>query len=492
MQRTGVIAQVIIGDNVGLMIPELTRFGLGRGKLRGVRLVHTHLNGEPLTPDDLADLTLLRLDSVTALEADQEGKPGLVHFAHLLPPNPENETYRLLKAEPLDRFDLVLDRFMASLEEEIAGKQERTIAVSDGMERAILVHVSRLGRAEIEDRLEELTQLCRTAGVSVVDEVVQRPRQGKTRYLVGEGKMRELAASALQLGAELIVFDQELKPAQSRAIAEIIDLRVIDRTQLILDVFARRAKTPDGKVQVELAQLRYLLPRLAGKGTALSRLMGGVGGRGPGESKLEMDRRKVRTRITRLEKKLETLARGRIERRKRRTRASVPIVSIVGYTNAGKSTLLNALTSSEVFTEDLLFATLDTTTRRLRFPREREVIITDTVGFLRDLPEGLVGAFKATLEELEDATLLLHVVDVSNPSLEMQINAVEKLLIDLELGGKPVLMVFNKSDLVSPVEAQIIASRYAGIALSSKDRSTMKLLLEELKRRFWPNEKDWM
>ncbi len=488
IEREGIIAHIIVGDGQGILIPSLGRYSLGRGKLRGVRCVHTHLRGAPITEDDLADLTLLRLDALAVLETDAEGKPGALAVAHLLPPNPEGETYRLLPVADFYGYTQNFGKFVESLGDEIAAKQERTVAVKEGEDRAILVHVSKLGRAEIADRMSELRELCRTAGAAVVEEVVQRPRPGRARYLVGEGKMRDLAASALQKGAELIVFDQELTPAQVRAIAELVEVRVIDRTQLILDVFARRAHTPDGKVQVELAQLKYILPRLAGKGTAMSRLMGGVGGRGPGESKLEMDRRRVRTRISKLEKRLKALARGRVQRRKKRGRASLPIVSIVGYTNAGKSTLLNALTASEVFTEDLLFATLDTATRRMRFPREREIIITDTVGFLRDLPKGLLGAFQATLEELEDATLLMHVVDISNPAHEKQMAAVDKLLLDLELGDKPILIVFNKADLVDPKEAEQIAARHSAVLVSAKKRASFTQLISRLEERFWKEE----
>jgi GTP-binding protein HflX len=305
---------------------------------------------------------------------------------------------------------------------------------------------------------------------------------------MGEGKIKEVVIQALQLGATLLIFDQDLSPAQVRSISELTDLKVIDRSQLILDIFARRAHTLDGKVQVELAQLKYILPRLMGKGTAMSRLMGGIGGRGPGETKLETDRRRLRDRISRLEKQLEALARGRMQRRQKRIRAGVPIVSIVGYTNAGKSTLLNALTQSEVFTEDLLFATLDTSTRRLRFPMEREVIITDTVGFIRHLPKSLLGAFKATLEELEDADLLLHVIDLGNPRFEEHIRAVERILQDLELDRIPRLRVFNKVDLLPEEEIVPLCRRFDAIPVSARNRRTFEPLLAELERRFWPAE----
>jgi GTP-binding protein HflX len=295
----------------------------------------------------------------------------------------------------------------------------------------------------------------------------------------------------------MLIFDQELTPAQIRSISAMTELKVIDRSQLILDIFARRARSLDGKVQVELAQLKYLLPRLTGRGVQMSRLMGGIGGRGPGETKLETDRRRIRDRIASLERELKELSRGRSQRRQQRIKAGVPIVSIVGYTNAGKSTLLNALTKSDVFTEDLLFATLDTSTRRLRFPREHEVIITDTVGFIRSLPKSLMGAFKATLEELQDADLLLHVVDGSNPRFEDQIAQVRAILGELGLGDKQELLVFNKSDLLDEMKRKdtvaFLRVRQAArtqnsVTVSARDRKSLAPLVDELQRRFWTEE----
>jgi GTP-binding protein HflX len=305
---------------------------------------------------------------------------------------------------------------------------------------------------------------------------------------MGEGKLKEVVISALHKGATLLVFDQDLSPVQVRTISAMTDLKVIDRSQLILDIFARRAHTLDGKVQVELAQLKYLMPRLTGRGTAMSRLMGGIGGRGPGETKIETDRRRIRDRISRLEKQLAALSKGRLQRRQKRIKTGVPIVSIVGYTNAGKSTLLNALTQSEVFTENLLFATLDTSTRRLRFPEEREVIITDTVGFIRQLPKSLLGAFKATLEELADAHLLLHVVDISNPRFEEQILAVDRILQDLELHQIPRILVFNKIDLIPEEEVSPFCRRFEAIAVSARRRETFTDLLREMEERCWGEE----
>jgi GTP-binding protein HflX len=488
VDRQGTVKHVIVGDDREIVIPDLSDYGLGRSGLRGLRCIHTHLKGEPLSQDDLTDLALLRLDLMAAVAVGERGLPGPVHYAHILPPNPEGKSVETLLAPSVHEIDLDLAAFLRSLEEELERKMAETVDLSDRRERAILLSVSQRPPRETEDSLDELAELARTADVLVLDRLVQRPRQLNPKFLMGEGKIKEVIIRALQQGATLLVFDQDLSPAQVRAISAITEMKVIDRTQLILDIFARRAHTLDGKVQVELAQLKYILPRLAGKGTALSRLMGGIGGRGPGETKLEIDRRRIRDRIAHLEGQLKALAKGRLQRRQRRIRAGVPIVSIVGYTNAGKSTLLNALTQSEVFTEDLLFATLDTATRRLRFPRDREVIITDTVGFIRELPKSLLGAFKATLEELEDADLVLHVVDLSNPRFEEQIRAVEKILADLELDRIPRLRVFNKIDLVAGEEVGPLCRRFDALPISARQRRTFESLLAELERRFWPGE----
>jgi len=488
INRKGEVTHVMVGDDAGILIPDISGFRLGRAKLRGLRCIHTHLRGEDLNADDFADLALLRLDAMAALGVDSNGRPDKMRIAHLLPPNPDGERHRLLPPKKFQNLNLAFDSFISALESEIASKQARSVSVQSSKDRAILIHVSGKPKHEIEERISELKELCRTAGATVVDVVVQRPTQINPKYLLGKGKIREVVASGLQKGADLLIFDHELTPAQVRAIGELADIRVLDRTQLILDIFARRAHTPDGKVQVELAQLKYILPRLAGKGISMSRLMGGIGGRGPGETKLEIDRRRTRDRIAHLERRLKTLSKGRSQRRARRIRSGIPIISIVGYANAGKSTLLNILTRSEVLTENLLFATLDTATRRLRFPREREAIVTDTVGFLRELPQGLVGAFKATLEELDDADLLLHVVDASNPAMEAQINAVEILLDQLELGDKPKLMVFNKTDLLPPEQIEALPLGENAVAASALAPSSLAPLMKELEARLWPSQ----
>jgi len=487
IDRAGVIHHVIVGDDREIVIPDLSRFGLGRSGLRGLRCVHTHLKQEPLNQDDITDLELLRLDLMAAIGVRDDGLPGALIYAHLLPTD-DKAQIETVHLSDFHRLKLDFSAFIQALDQEMEGLVAETIDLSDGRERALLISVAQTGREAVEASMAELEELARTANLAVIDRVIQRPRQLNPRYLVGSGKLREIVIRALQQRATLLVFDQDLSPNQIRSISEMTEMKVIDRTQLILDIFARRAQSRDGKVQVELAQLKYLMPRLTGKGTAMSRLMGGIGGRGPGETKLETDRRRIRDRIRRLEKELDDLGRGRTQRRQKRIRAGLPIVSIVGYTNAGKSTLLNALTQSDVFTENLLFATLDTATRRLRFPLDREVIITDTVGFIRDLPVSLIGAFKATLEELEDADLLLHLVDLSNPSYQQQIRAVEKILDDLNLGNSKRLLVFNKTDQVPKEELPHICRRFSAIPVCAVDRSSFTPLLSEMQRRFWPEE----
>jgi GTP-binding protein HflX len=292
--------------------------------------------------------------------------------------------------------------------------------------------------------------------------------------------LQDLAILALQEAATVIIFDQELNPSQIRSITDQIELKVIDRTQLILDIFAQRAQTREGKLQVELAQLKYLLPRLVLKNTAMSRLTGGIGGRGPGETKLEINRRRARDRIARLEKELSAVRKHRRQQRAKRQKKGLSVISIIGYTNAGKSTLLNTLTKSEVPAENRLFATLDPSSRRLKFPRDTEVIITDTVGFIRDLPKDLLVAFRATLEELENADLLLHVVDISNPQYAAQIESVERTLCDLQLLHIASIRVLNKMDLVNPETVQKLSRTLRGTAVSAQKKSTLLPLIDQM------------
>ncbi|GFO67095.1 GTPase HflX [Geomonas limicola] len=500
INRIGEIAYVIVGDERAIMIPNLTDYPLGKRLLRGLRLVHTHLKGEPLSDDDLTDLSLLRLDMIAALQLTQSPERFSIQTAALVPPESNSRPYQVEPSVPFAKFDLHFKNFIEILEQTLERGLQEGKAVTTSQERGILISVTRSSQEEAEDSMEELKELARTAGVGVLDTVIQRPKEFNPRYLLGEGKIREVVIKALQFGATMLVFDQELSPAQVRSISELTEMKVIDRSQLILDIFARRATTQDGKVQVELAQLKYLMPRLTGRGVQMSRLMGGIGGRGPGETKLEIDRRRIRDRLAHLERELKELSNGRYQRRQKRVKAGIPIISIVGYTNAGKSTLLNTLTKSEVFTEDLLFATLDTSSRRLRFPMDREVIITDTVGFIRSLPKSLMGAFKATLEELKDADLLIHLVDCSNPRFEEQIQNVDAILAELELANKPCLVVFNKIDLIATLKqrdplafmkVRQATRKYHAITISAQDRKSLEPLLKELQQRFWHDVVDY-
>ncbi|MBF0539332.1 MAG: GTPase HflX [Nitrospirae bacterium] len=474
--REGVITHVICGDASGIFLPDLTDYPLGKKTLRGLRFIHTHLKNEALSGDDLTDLALLRFDYIGAIGL-RNGLPDTFYGAHLLPRNAD-KLYDV--SQPIGMYNLELDfrSFIDSLQEEM--QRQRTSSKGEAQERAILISVSQAPRYQQEESLNELEELAASCDVMVLDKVIQRAKEINPRYLIGTGKVKELVIDALGKGATLLVFDQDLSPSQRRAVTDITELKVIDRSQLILDIFARRAHSGDGKVQVELAQLKYRLPHLTGKGTAMSRLMGGVGGRGPGEMKLEIDRRRVRDRINLLQRQLDKLAMARLQRKQRRLKMTLPILSIIGYTNAGKSTLLNSLTKSATFVEDRMFATLDTASRRLRFPRERDVIITDTVGFIRDLPPELMAAFKATLEELEDADVLLHIVDISNPRFEQHMDSVRNILTELELIEKPQLLVFNKCDKVAPDVVENLLIRYNAVAITATDNSTFAALLQAI------------
>lgn len=480
LDRRGQVFLVLVGDDHKIEIPELQDVRTAPTRLLGLRLIHTHLKGEGLTQDDLTDLAHLRLDMICGIQVGQDGHPGKVQLAHLLPPNPKGEQWAMMEAENPSRLAVDALALIEGLEDEFA-RVMRARRVDGKGERVILVGVYPSGGIKARRSMEELRELARSSGLQVLDEVVQLRPEPDPRYVLGKGKLEELIVRSKQVGAQILLFDRNLTPGQLRNLSEVTDQKILDRTQLILDIFAQHAHSRDGKIQVELAQLKYLLPRLVGKGTALSRLRGGIGLRGPGETKLEIDRRRVRDRIARLEKELEEVRRSRIQRRSRRVKTGLPIVSIVGYTNAGKSTLLNALTHSQVRAEDKLFATLDPASRRLRFPRERDVIVTDTVGFIQDLPPDLVSAFRSTLEELQDADLLLHVADISSPYVEDQIRSVREILRDMGLERKPELLVFNKIDLVGMSAAREMLNRYEALAISALTGEGLDVLAERLR-----------
>jgi GTP-binding protein HflX len=479
IDRKGRVVKALVGDPRSIMIPKLDGRRVGPGRLRGLRIVHTHLKDEPLSSEDLADLALLRLDMMASIGVDGAGLPTTVQMAHLLPPNPGEQVWRILDPTPPSQLDLNFSAFIKSIEDEIS----RTVgarSVKGNKPRAYLVAKTMGQDWQIEESLDELKELARSCGINVVAWAIQNRGSVHPRFMVGKGKLQEIVIDALQKGADLMVFDSELSPNQVKSIGDFTEMKVIDRSMLILDIFAQRATTRDGKLQVELAQLKYALPRLGEKDDALSRLTGGIGGRGPGETKLEIDRRRAHSRINFLEKQIEKLRSQRSLRRDLRSRRDVPVISIVGYTNAGKSTLLNSLTKSRIVAENKLFATLDPTTRRLRFPRETEVIITDTVGFIRELPETLMAAFRATLDELAQADLLVHVIDCANPAFEEQMRAVEKILDDLELSNIPLINVFNKIDLVEAEYVESICRGYGGIGLSATDSKSFPPLIQAM------------
>ncbi len=479
VSRKGEVAYVIVGDHRRIVIPDLEGFRSSSARLKGLRLIHTHLGTEPLTGEDLTDLALLRLDMVSAVETGEDGMPGRIHSAHLIPENPGGAYWLLMDPVPVFEADLNFTEFIRALEDELArGQRTRRVAAAEG---AILIRVETDPLSDSRGSLDELGELARSSGVEILDTIIQHRQACDPRYLMGRGRLSDLVIRALQIGAGLLIFDHELSPAQVRSINDFTELKVIDRSQLILDIFARRAHSREGKIQVELAQMQYLLPRLATKNTAMSRLTGGIGGTGPGETKLEINRRRAHERIGRLKKELKGVQRGRDQRRRLRHRRGLPVISIIGYTNTGKSTLLNALTRSRVLTEDLLFATLDPKSSRLRFPRDREAIITDTVGFIRNLPKELASAFRATLEELDGADLLLHVIDVSNPGFEEQVLAVDRILEELDLQNKRCIRVFNKIDLFPErIVLDNLCRRFDAIPLSALNPGTFPPLLGKL------------
>jgi GTP-binding protein HflX len=476
-----------VGDASKLMLPDIGRLRAAEGRFRGLRLVHTHLRGEPLTRDDLVDLVRLRLDIVAAIQLTSGGEPRSLTYAHNVPAEPGGTPYREFGPVPVGQVHVDIGRLMADLEAEFARRaRARDVLAKDG--RAILVHVgdkTKGGGAAIaaDERMRELRELARTAGTDVVDSVIQMRDRIDPKFVMGRGKLEDVVVRAIELDASVLVFDRELSPAQASALAKQTDLKVIDRTQLILDIFAQRAESRDGKLQVELAQLKYAMPRLSQKDDSLSRLTGGIGGRGPGETKLEIGRRRAKDRIRHLEQQLRQLGKQREQRRRKRTRDGIPTVAIVGYTNAGKSTLLNALTGADVLAEDKLFATLDTRSRTLRCGwagwGEREVVLTDTVGFIRNLPKDLFAAFRATFEEAADADLLLHVVDASDGAKADHMRTVDQVLEELDLAFLPRLLVFNKVDLVEPLGLRALKRAHPEAAfVSAASRDTTRSLIE--------------
>lgn len=479
--RAGQVEFVIVGDHKTIVIPALNQVRVSEGRLKGLRCVHTHPAGEDITEDDLMDLLFLRLDLMTIIKMQSDGLPERLYTAHLIPQPIAGKNWTFLPpVHPAQQRDSCRE-IIAALEGEFS-RFRPTREVDKGKDRALLISVTTSTKSKAQESMDELQELARSDDVVVLDVFIQRRDKLNPKWILGKGKLGEIMLSALCRNANLLIFDQELNPSQIRSITDHTELRVIDRTQLILDIFARRALSREGKLQIEMAQLKYMLPRLTKRDDALSRLTGGIGGTGPGETRLEIDRRRINDRLSKLAQKLKEVSRERHYRRARRRKKDLPVLSLVGYTNAGKSTLLNSLTKSDIVAEDKLFATLDPTSRRLRFPRDVEVIITDTVGFIRNLPDELLQAFKATLEELHEADILIHIIDISNPRFPDQVAVVENLLRELELEDLPCLKVFNKIDMVEEDFVADQVAQYGAVALSAMDPSTFGPFLERAEK----------
>lgn len=447
LSRSGSVLDVTIGDADTVGLPEVhKRRSLAR--LSGVRCIHTHPGGDSTLSDvDLQSLQRLKLDAMAAIGVTAEGRARALSVAFLDEPGKEGQ-YKLLLAGPFPANRVPQAGLMQQIEEADARISAALPPPQRTVERAIVV-----GLCESEDApsLLELARLADTAGAQVVCRLFQNRSRAESATYIGSGKAQEISLLVGSADIDLVIVDDELTGAQVRNLEEIVGCRVVDRTALILDIFAQRATTREGKLQVELAQMQYQLPRLTGLGVALSRLGGGIGTRGPGETKLETDRRHIRERITRLQAELDEVRRVRATQRERRVKNSIPVVALVGYTNAGKSTLLNALTGAGIPANDRLFDTLDTTTRRLKVSDHLEILLSDTVGFIAKLPHHLIEAFQATLEELQYADLLLHVIDASDPHREAHIEVVDRLIDKLAKPGVPVLRCYNKADLVGDV-----------------------------------------
>lgn len=475
--RKGKITHVILGNDSQIVIPELPLARLGKKRLSGLRLIHTHVkSGEDLTTDDINDLLLLRLDSMTVVEILPSGNPGKITVAVIAPES--REGYESHRSTTLAEANNIYAGLVEQTESDL--ETAATPYMVKKGQTAMLIHVSKKSETEMDSSLNELEELALTADINVVDRVTQSRAVPDPKYLIGRGKLKDFMISALSHGIDIVIFDTELTASQLKAITDFTDIEVMDRTQLILSIFEKRAKSSDGKVRVSLAKMRYLLPRLGAKESALSRIRGGIGLRGPGETTAEVQRRYLKARIARLEKELEELKSRRETRRKGRLQSGVKIISVIGYTNAGKSTLVNRLTKSSLHVEDRLFATLDPSARRLRLPSGLQSVISDTVGLIRDMPESIVGVFRATLEELSESDLILNVVDISDPDFEGHMKTTDEIMYDVGLTDIPSITIFNKTDSCVLEQLEGVAHRFGAFPVSAKSGDGIKPLLKEI------------
>jgi len=471
INRKGEIVDAVIGDYDSAALGEYTE-RRSNESLSGIRCIHTHPNGSSVLSEmDTSALKAIKLDLIAGVGVSN-GVPQEASIAYLKRSDSKTQVSKM-EHYSIDEFMIInaMD-LIASIESDYKGEKEITVRVTEDEEKAVLVGIN-----GIED-LDELEELLNTAGGIQISRLAQNRTNADSTFLIGRGKLKEVVAEVQKKEANLVVFDEELSGAQIRNLEREIGVRVIDRTQLILDIFAKRARSKEGKLQVELAQLKYLMPRLIGFGIQMSRTGGGIGTRGPGEKKLEIDRRKIRDRVRELENEVKDIKKNRDLRRVNRL-GSVFHVCLVGYTNAGKSTLLNSLSDSEIYVEDQLFATLDPTVKRVCLNSGQEIVVTDTVGFIKKLPHDLVVAFKSTLEEVTYADLLVHVVDVSNENFEMQIDVVNGVMKDLRADDKPVLLAMNKVDKID-YDVQDLSYGADTIFISAKNKINLDLLLNRI------------
>jgi GTP-binding protein HflX len=479
INRRGIVVDISIGDSGTVSLPQLDA-RRGNSRLSAIRCIHTHPGGNGLLSQvDISTLQKLRLDAMLAIGIDQ-GQITEIYAGCL------NNEQNVDVYGPFTLGETRLNYMYKLIEELDASARDDIFQNDETTEKAILVgletaqsRLENISLRDAEESLNELEELAQTAGAVVINKIIQKKQTEDSAFYVGRGKIEELSLLCQATDVQLLIFDDELSGAQIRNIEEMTGVRVIDRTTLILDIFAQRAISKEGKLQVELAQLKYKLPRLIGLGTELSRLGGGIGTRGPGEKKLEVDRRHIRRRINNLEHELKQLEKRRSYMRENREKNNTPVIAIVGYTNAGKSTLMNKLCGASVFVEDKLFATLDPSARKLIMADGREAVLIDTVGFIRKLPHELIEAFKSTLEEAVHADMLLHVVDSSNDNAAMQIGVVEKLLQDLGASSKNTILVLNKQDIVG--SGRINAMGYTSVCeISAVTGSGIPQLLEKI------------
>ncbi len=482
ISRQGKIVQVSVGNNSTVDLPEFKSKSSLR--LSGVRCIHTHPSGDSrLSSLDISSLKHMRFDLMVAVAREGKDINGTIgFFTGTLDDegNPLIQIYGPVRLSLMNKLNIT--RLITVINKELG--KNKLKETDEGIEKAIIAGIEYSGGKSdwsLEESLAELGRLAETAGATVVASYSQKKDKPDAAFFFGKGKVDEIGMAVQDLEADLLIVDEEITPSQQHNLERMLGLKVLDRTALILDIFAQRARSQAGKLQVSLAQLKYQLPRLGGQGLVLSRLGGGIGTRGPGETKLEVDRRRIYGRIHDIEEELKKLSGHRRLHRSRRKEANIPLVALVGYTNAGKSTLLNALTGSDVFAEDKLFATLDPTTRHKLLPDGQEILLTDTVGFIQKLPHSLVSAFHATLEEVTEADLLLHVVDCSNESAELQIGSVTEVLRELGAVEKPTLFVFNKCDNLDNEHLRSKLSRdREGVFISARDGVNLDALLDRI------------